>query len=77
MRSDEAFSRVYYSFQAIVHCTKELINQVSQMIKSNLVTPRSEMQVYSEKDSYVKADLCVGFGFDNNEICASRSIKPF
>lgn len=35
------------------------------------------MQVYSEKDSYVKADLCVGFGFDNNEICASRSIKPF
>lgn len=39
--------------------------------------PRSEMQVYSEKDSYVKADLCVGFGFDDNEICASRSIKPF
>lgn len=47
------------------------------MIKSNLVMPRSEMQVYSEKDSYVKADFFVGFSFDDNEICASRSIKPF
>lgn len=38
------------------------------MIKSNIVMPRSEMQVYSEKIFIFKADFC--FGFDDNKICA-------
>lgn len=71
-RSDAAFSRIYCSFQAIAHCTQELINQVSQMIKIIMLSPRSERFTIGKlrKTLISKSDWCISFGFDNNKTCA-------
>lgn len=80
-RSDAAFSRIYYSFQAIAHCTQELINQVSPMIKINIIilSPKSERFTIGQlrKTLISKSDCCIGFSFDDNKTCAAlhRGLK--
>lgn len=71
-RSDAAFSRIYYSFQAVAHCTQGLINQVSQTIKIIVLSPRSERFTIGKLRKILssKSDWCISFGFDDNKTCA-------
>lgn len=73
-RSDAAFSRIYYSFQAIDHCTQGLINQVSQMIKINIIMLSLKSERFTigklRKTLISKSDCCIGFSFDDNKTCA-------
>lgn len=80
-RNDAAFSRIYYSFQAIASCTQELINQFSQMIKINIImlSPKSERFTIGKLRQTLisKPDCCISFGFDDNKTCAAlhRGLK--